>query len=239
MAVEFGRSVVGGVVDAGRRVSTKSLRFFCGFSPLLPQPCGAVVPAFASWHWGVGNFRHEGCCVCVWTAVPRFGLWRLPCVAPVSFQSRAFGVGHDERGEALASLRVSAEAVVQVAACGRRGPRSTLSLDDFGHQSVAGLGRGALTVVVSVDRHGRPGVRRSRFARARVALQRLKRPARAREHHTRSRPGPRERVPVPLKQAWGSFPRRRIAVPPREVFLRTRATGRFFRRSRRPLPCLR
>jgi hypothetical protein len=28
------------------------------------------------------------------TSVPRFGLLRLPCFAPLSFQSRAFGVGH-------------------------------------------------------------------------------------------------------------------------------------------------
>ena len=67
--------------------------------------------------------------VCVWTAVPRFGLWRFPWVAPVSFQSRALGVGHDESREALASLRVSREPVVQVAARCRRGPCSlSLSL---------------------------------------------------------------------------------------------------------------
>ena len=67
MAGDFGGSVVGGVVDArgGPSVRTRSFKFFCAFSPLVAQPCGAVVPAFASWHCGVGYFRHAGCCVCV------------------------------------------------------------------------------------------------------------------------------------------------------------------------------
>ena len=141
-----------------------------------------------------------------WSREESSGDERRGMAAKLRWRGEVFGVTGSRRRprdctcKGFGSMGIARETVMQIAGGAGRRPE-TGALENGGEKAVAGFRGGAGEVAVTVNSWSRPKRRQSKGGIDGVGRQRRKRKAKTIEHHTRFRPGLRERVQVRERQA--------------------------------------